>query len=275
MPFQCELNLDCLLSVGSFQLFMNTIRYYPLAGLAFLLIYFWRKDYFQKFRIQSKDPVRSKIVFEIRQSAVTLFVFSLIGFSVFVLSRVGILKRNLYGDPDMYGGIPYLIFSFVLVTIWHETWFYWAHRIMHHRKIYSWVHLTHHKSVNPSPLAAYNFSFTEAIFEALYLPIFVQIVPMYFPLLIFHTFYAMILNIYFHSGIELYPKGFTDHPVFKWINTSTHHNLHHQKFNGNYSLYFNFWDRIMGTNFPYYEESFEEVVRKKESFVLNKNTIIQ
>lgn len=177
MPFQCELNLDCLLSVGSFQLFMNTIRYYPLAGLAFLLIYFWRKDYFQKFRIQSKDPVRSKIVFEIRQSAVTLFVFSLIGFSVFVLSRVGILKRNLYGDPDMYGGIPYLIFSFVLVTIWHETWFYWAHRIMHHRKIYSWVHLTHHKSVNPSPLAAYNFSFTEAIFEALYLPIFVQIVP--------------------------------------------------------------------------------------------------
>ena len=32
MPFSCELNLDCLIQVGSFQLFMNFVRYYPIAG---------------------------------------------------------------------------------------------------------------------------------------------------------------------------------------------------------------------------------------------------
>jgi sterol desaturase/sphingolipid hydroxylase (fatty acid hydroxylase superfamily) len=66
-------------------------------------------------------------------------------------------------------------------------------------------------------------------------------------------------------GYEFFPKGWASHPITKWINTSTHHNLHHQKFLGNYSLYFNFWDRIMGTNFPQYETYFDEVVEKRES----------
>jgi sterol desaturase/sphingolipid hydroxylase (fatty acid hydroxylase superfamily) len=26
-----------------------------------------------------------------------------------------------------------------------------------------------------------------------------------------------------------------------------YHNLHHERFNGNYGLYFTFWDRLMGT----------------------------
>nr|HNI25705.1 sterol desaturase [Leptospiraceae bacterium] len=38
----------------------------------------------------------------------------------------------------------------------------------------------------------------------------------------------------------------------------------HQKFNGNYSLYFNFWDRVMGTNFPNYEKYYDEVTAKRD-----------
>ena len=263
MPFQCELSYECLLKVSSYQLFMNFVRYYPIAGLAFLLFYLWKKDSFQRFRIQDKFPNWDKVKFEIKQSAVTLFVFTIIGVTVFILNKLGVIHTKLYKDPTLYGGVPYMVLSFVLVTVWHETWFYWWHRWMHHKKLYKLVHLTHHLSVNPSPLAAYNFHWIEAFIEAIYLALFLLVVPMYFPVFLFHTFYAMVLNIWWHLGYEFFPKGWASHPIFKWINTSTHHNLHHQKFNGNYSLYFNFWDRMMGTNFTYYETKFNEIVAKR------------
>jgi sterol desaturase/sphingolipid hydroxylase (fatty acid hydroxylase superfamily) len=42
--------------------------------------------------------------------------------------------------------------------------------------------------------------------------------------------------------------------VPKLKTTSTHHNMHHQLFNGNYALYFTWWDKWMGTEFKDYEK---------------------
>lgn len=263
MPFGCDFNLNCAMQAGAYQLFMNFIRYYPIAGVAFLIFYIWKKDSFFRFKIQEKYPHADKIWREIRQSAVTLFVFATIGTTVFVLNKIGVMHTKIYRDPSLYGGLPYMILSFILITVWHETYFYWAHRLMHHKKLYKYTHIVHHQSVNPTPIAAYNFQWTEAILEAIYPIPFLMIVPMYFPVFVIHTFYAMILNIYVHLGYEFFPKGWASHPITKWINTATHHNLHHQKFNGNYGLYFNFWDRVMGTNFKNYEETFDEIAEKR------------
>jgi Delta7-sterol 5-desaturase len=270
MPTYCDFSFDCVFQFGKYQAFMNFIRYYPIAGLAFFIFYIWKKDYFSKFRIQEKYPKADKIINEIKQSAVTLIIFTLIGTTIFTLNKLGIIKTLVYRDPTQFGGVPYMIFSFIVLTIWHETYFYWLHRIMHHKKIYSYIHKVHHESVNPSPIAAYHFHFIEGFFEAIYLPIFLLTVPMYFPVFIFHTFYAMVLNIWWHLGYELFPKGFTTHPILKWISTSTHHNMHHQKFNGNYGLYFNFWDRIMGTNFENYDAYYTSIIDKRELAITEK-----
>ena len=63
-----------------------------------------------------------------------------------------------------------------------------------------------------------------------------------------------------HLGFELFPKGFTQHRLTWWLNTSTHHNLHHQRAGYNFGLYFNYWDKIMGTNHPDYQEIFDETI---------------
>ena len=73
----------------------------------------------------------------------------------------------------------------------------------------------------------------------------------------------IVYNVYGHLGYELYPKGFSRHWLGKWINTSVSHNQHHQYFKGNYSLYFTFWDRWMGTMRPDYEQRFEELAATK------------
>ncbi|MBM9578437.1 sterol desaturase family protein [Leptospira sp. 201903070] len=265
-PIQCELVLDCVQKIGLFQFTMNILRYYPIAGLAFLILYVWKKDSFHRFRIQAVYPKIEKIKNEFRQSAVTLFVFTIIATTNIVSARMGLIPNNVYfGDYTSNGGYLYMFLSFVLITIWHETWFYWAHRWMHHKKVYSRVHSVHHQSVNPSPLAAYHFHILEAFLEGIYIVFFVLVIPIHFHVLLFHTVYAMVMNIWWHLGYEFLPKGWVKHPILKWINTSTHHNLHHQKFHGNYSLYFNFWDRIMGTNFPNYEEYFESVADKRSA----------
>jgi len=41
--------------------------------------------------------------------------------------------------------------------------------------------------------------------------------------------------------------------------------MHHRYTKCNYGLYFNFWDRLMGTNHKQYHEMFDEVAsREKE-----------
>lgn len=41
--------------------------------------------------------------------------------------------------------------------------------------------------------------------------------------------------------------------LFGWWNTTTHHDLHHQRGRSNYGLYFTWWDRWMGTEHPDYQ----------------------
>lgn len=262
-PLNCELSWSCTAEVAIFQLFMNVVRYYPVAGLVFLVVWVWGSRRFIGARIQQKWPESSRIWHEVRWSFVTLLVFVGTAIASITMGKAG--WNQVYKEFSDFGW-EYAIFSLAAITVWHETWFYWMHRLVHRKPFFKLIHLTHHRSTNPSPFAAYAFNAYEAFLEAIYLPLFVFLVPMHPVIILVHVGYAMIMNIWWHSGYEVFPAGWTQGRITKWINTSTHHNMHHSHFNGNFSLYFNFWDRVCGTNFPNYDEYFEAVVaRRKES----------
>ena len=64
-----------------------------------------------------------------------------------------------------------------------------------------------------------------------------------------------------HAGFELMPRWWLSSRFTNWINTTTHHDLHHAgSFNHNYGLYFTWWDKMMGTEHPDYHAKFAEVV---------------
>ena len=65
-----------------------------------------------------------------------------------------------------------------------------------------------------------------------------------------------------HLGHEFLPPGFNRHWFFKWQTPVTHHDLHHSKVNCNYGLYFNIWDRVMGTLHKNYDKTFDDVKNK-------------
>ncbi len=216
-------------------------------------------------RIRKPLPalLRNKqIIREIRNSTLSVIVF------VFCFSVTNQLMEVFYGgsifkiyaDVAEYGW-AYLVFSVVLWTIGLDTYFYWTHRFMHLPRFYKFFHRTHHRSHNPTPFTAYSFAPPEAVLVYIFVPVFFAIVPMHDTAFISAMLIQIVRNAMAHCGYELFPRGWAQHPVLGIFATVTHHDLHHEKSNGNYAFYFTFWDRVMGTEHPEYIERFERATQ--------------
>ncbi|MCB0572370.1 MAG: sterol desaturase family protein [Phaeodactylibacter sp.] len=236
------------------------LRYSMFAGITFSIFYVLKRQAFQGLKIQEKFPRASHMLSEARHSAVTAFVFALMGVGIYLLRRAG--YTHLYSDISAYGW-GYLLFSFVFLVLLHDTYFYWVHRLMHHRKLFRLLHRVHHLSHNPTPWASLSFHPLEAFLEIAIVPVAVLLMPFH-PLVLFaFATWALFWNIIGHLGYELFPKGFVHHPVWRWLNTSTHHNMHHSRSHCNYGLYFNFWDTLMGTNHRAYRATFDHIKERR------------
>ena len=136
------------------------LRYILSAGLAFLICYYPGLRCLRKFKIDPSTPHEKQIKHELTYSLYTVLVFSSVGLFVYWLYESG--YTTLYFSPLMYG-VPYLIISLVLLICIHDTYFYWTHRLLHTRWFFRNVHSVHHRSKNPTPLAAYSFHPLEAL----------------------------------------------------------------------------------------------------------------
>lgn len=247
--------MDLTKVYGIFSILL--LRYLVIAGLAFVIFYILLKKRKSHQKIQLRFPGLSDYQREIIYSVITTVIFTLIG--VLILSPNLLRPYTLiYSDVGTYG-VGYIFISFFLIIITHDTYFYWTHRAMHSKFGMKYIHLVHHKSTNPSPWAAFSFHPYEAIVEAGILLVVVFLFPVHIFSILMFMIFMTFYNVYGHLGWELYPRNFHRSIIGKWINTSVNHNQHHKKFDGNYGLYFLFWDRIMGTIREDYDTTFEEV----------------
>ena len=155
-------------------------RYVFFSGGAFLLLKLERAR-FQKRRIQSDFPNLNGLRLELLYSASTILIFGLIAFIVQAAVLQG--HTQVYFEVSDQGW-AYLIFSVILLMVFHDSYFYWAHRLMHHPSIFRAAHKVHHISTNPSPFTTYSFHPFEALIEAIYLPITLFFLPLH-PIAIF------------------------------------------------------------------------------------------
>ncbi|MBA4853426.1 sterol desaturase family protein [Emticicia sp. BO119] len=95
-----------------------------------------------------------------------------------------------YSEINQYSK-SYFYFAFILMMIIHDTYFYWMHRLMHH------------KSTNPSPLAAYAFHPLEAIVELGIFVLLLFVIPLHDYHLVVFFIASLLYNVYGHLGFEL------------------------------------------------------------------------
>lgn len=259
--------MQTLYSVDTLKVLLNiSSRYLLFTGSFYLFFYVWKNKKYWQAKIQQKYPDKQHILREIKYSFFTVLIF---GFVIVLTMIAGAKGLTLVYSPINKYGYLYYFISILLMIILHDTYFYWTHRAMHWKPLFKWVHKTHHLSINPTPFAAYAFHPLEAFVEVAIIPIIAFTIPHHISAITIFGVYSLLLNVAGHLGYELFPEGFASHRLFKWHNTSTHHNMHHRLVKCNYGLYFNFWDRIMHTNHPDYEDSFNKVVaqRKQEGAV--------
>ena len=230
------------------------------AGIPFLVFYILFPDSFSKNKIQARVAQHKDFLREIAHSMQTVFILVIVGMLV-VKSPLG-AHTQLYRDLSEHT-LWWIPISVLLALVLHDTYFYWMHRIVHHPKLYKRIHLVHHQSVNPSPWASYSFHFLEGILEAMVAPLILFLIPMHPIALILFGLSSFMINVYGHLGYEIAPRWFRHSLLFEILNTSTHHNLHHAKFHGNYGLYFRVWDRLLGTEHPDYVKEYDIIQARR------------
>ena len=228
------------LRITTFQ----ALRYFVFAGGATLLVLKARETFLQKHRIQKTSLKKADFLRELKYSLFTFFIYGLI-FALIFNPHVRPLTQ-VYLNINEHG-LWWSVLSFPALMLIHDTYFYWMHRMVHKPALFNSIHRVHHLSTNPSPLAAQSFHPIEAVLEMIWIVPLVFVFPFHQKTLFIFSFFSMIYNVYGHLSLEIMPISFRKNFVGKWLNTATHHNGHHRYYNGNYGLYFLFWDQIMNT----------------------------
>jgi lathosterol oxidase len=221
-------------------------RYLVLSGLAYWLL--WQKggEKLRAKRLNRDRPMRAVVVQEMRLSLLSSAVYAIPAAVVTVaLVHGGTL---LYTDWSSHGGLPYVLFSVFVYLAVQDTYYYWAHRLMHHPRLFGWMHAGHHRSRQPSPFASFAFDPAEAALTGWVLPAMTFIVPIHIAVAMALLFLMSVVAVLNHSGWEVLPRWLVGGPVGSQLISATHHSHHHIRFNRNYGLYFRFWDKLLGTD---------------------------
>jgi ring-1,2-phenylacetyl-CoA epoxidase subunit PaaE len=198
-------------------------------------------------------------------------LMSSIGSTLFMLLLL-LLKDNglakFYVGTGNFGWYDALtVLTLVLVS---DTWFYWSHRAMHHPSIYKYVHALHHKSLDVNPYTSVSFHVIESVWLTVWLLPLVLVMPISMTALGVTQVLGMFNNLKSHLGYELFPNFFSKVPPFNMLITATNHSLHHTQYNGNYGLFFRFWDIICDTELNTTTATFNEIhQRTKETIIDN------
>ncbi|KAH8884996.1 sterol desaturase [Thozetella sp. PMI_491] len=147
--------------------------------------------------------------------------------------------------PSLWKMALHISIFFVVEDAWH----YWVHRAMHWGPLYKNIHKVHHYYSAPFGMAAEYASPIEVMvlgFGTVCSPVLWVLLTGELHLVTMQTW--MILRLFqaidSHSGYD-FPWNL-HHFLPVWAGAA-HHDIHHEKFIGNYASSFRWWDYVMDT----------------------------
>jgi sterol desaturase/sphingolipid hydroxylase (fatty acid hydroxylase superfamily) len=234
-------------------------RYAVFATAVWALLWIVLKRPLARRRIRPERPPARQMVTEFLYSVRSTAVFATISLGPAIALKAGWMNGDQIAKSWCE---PWFWTSLVLMIVAHDAYFYWVHRLAHNRGLFRWVHRRHHLSHNPTPFTAYSFDLPEAVLMGSFVPLWVLLVPTQWVVVDLFVLHQIVRNTLLHCGIELMPARRDGRPLFDWMTTTTHHDLHHGRMGWNFGLYFTWWDRLMGTENPQYHARFAAAVRR-------------
>ncbi len=231
------------------------VRYFLVAGGTYLFFYSPFSQSLANPPQQRTESDRQGIQRDITLSVLSAGVFALA--AAFVMSAYGWGITRLYSHAQQYG-LWYLGLSYAAVLVLQDAYFYFTHRLFHHPKLFSWLHQGHHRSRYPTPWTSFAFDPLEAIVQSLFLVGIVFVLPLHFITLIAVLTTMTIWAVLNHLGLDRLPLSFPHHWLGRWFIGPAHHSIHHLRYTMHYGLYFTFWDKLLGSHDPNYDQKFDQ-----------------
>ncbi|KAF6823750.1 c-4 methylsterol oxidase [Colletotrichum plurivorum] len=215
--------------------------------------------WFQKYKIQQDKAASSKEQWR---------CFALVLLSHFTVELPEIwLFHPIATYFSMSTSVPFpsaakILFQVTIFFIIEDAWHYWTHRALHASPfLYRTIHKTHHRYSTPFGLTAlYASPFEVMILGAgtVGAPLVWAAVTKDLHILTMYVWIAarLLQAVDAHSGYDFPWSLHYFLPV--WAGAE-HHDVHHERFVGNYASSFRWWDYLMGT-----ESDFMKVKAQKK-----------
>jgi sterol desaturase/sphingolipid hydroxylase (fatty acid hydroxylase superfamily) len=132
------------------------------------------------------------------------------------------------------------VFCFMFLA---DTWFYWSHRILHKPVFWRIIHYYHHSYIDTTAFSQISVHYIEGLIHGPLVYIVPQLVfPIHPAIAIGIGFPTGIFAIMAHDGEILDVNTHVRHHIYKSINSNEY------EIKGcNYSLYWQFWDKLCDT----------------------------
>jgi sterol desaturase/sphingolipid hydroxylase (fatty acid hydroxylase superfamily) len=220
--------------------YFSTVALYFAIGFA--IEWFNRRN--EGRRIQKTRRGEKRRRMEMRQSLASIFVTSL-------SLAVGLYVQHTGMTPmpwrlTWWNAVP----LFLLTMVLFDTWFYFAHRLLHTKPLYRF-HQLHHRSFTPTVWSNDSIGLVDTALSQGFYAVIVFFVPLPPLILIANRLFDQINGTFGHAGFEYFASRTARAP--SPMLCTTYHDQHHAEFKYNFANYFSFWDRLMGTISPDYD----------------------
>lgn len=202
--------------------------------------------YFRKFKLQNQKVPTLKEQWECA-SLVLLSHFTVELPQIWLFHPIATYFGMDYGVP--FPSFGKMAFQIAVFFVMEDTWHYWFHRALHYGPLYKNIHKLHHTYSAPFGLAAEYASPIEVMLLAIGTvgsPI--LWVSLTGDLHLFTMYMWIVCRLFqaidAHSGYD-FPWSLR-HILPFWAGAD-HHDVHHERFIGNYSSSFRWWDYMLDT----------------------------
>ncbi|RGP75698.1 methylsterol monooxygenase [Fusarium longipes] len=231
------------LATGIMSFVMHELVYFGRCIPFMLMDYI---PYFQKYRIQKQKVPTLKEQWDCA-AIVLVSHFTAELPQIWFFHPVATYLGMDYGVP--FPPVWKMALQIAICFIMEDAWHYWFHRALHYGPLYKAIHKMHHTYSAPFGLAAEYASPIETALLGLGVvgcPVLLLAITGELHLFTMYTWIVLRLfqAIDSHSGYD-FPWSLR-HFLPVWAGAH-HHDLHHEKFIGNYASSFTWWDYCLDT----------------------------